>query len=191
MAPVETTMPQQTPSARCRLIAAALLVSALMAVAAPASAFPEYPAAVQDALTLSCAPPCLLCHDTPSGGLGTANQPFVSSLSCFGSINLKNVGLRDMTTILQGLETLPCRTPANACMPMGMTPCDTDGDGTTDVEELKNDTNPNPGGADLACPHYGCGARIAPARPRRPIDGTAALAALGTLVLLIGRWRRR
>jgi hypothetical protein len=68
--------------------------------------------------------------------------------------------------------------------------CNADGDDTPDVQELRNGTNPNPGGADLKCPHYGCGARIAPPRPGRPIDATAALAALGTLVLA-SRWRRR
>jgi hypothetical protein len=190
MAPVETSPFERNQPRRCPWLGAGLVGIGLLAFASPAGAFPEAPGIVQEALGLSCAPPCMLCHDTPAGGLGTATQPFVLRLSCF--VPRAQLTLGNIPTALAGLETQPCRgVPADNCMSAETTFCDTDADGAADVEELKAKTNPNPGGSDLACPEYGCGARIAPARSGRSIDGTAALAAFGTLVLLASRWRRR
>ena len=189
----DSPLPKPPRQRRFPSIAAGFGALALLFAATNAGARPEYPGAVQDAFEppLACPPPCTLCHTSPAGGEVNATQPFAVNLSGV----LGGLSVPTMKQSIAGLRTLPCRRmsdPACAPDPMACRPCDADGDGTIDVEELENDTNPNPNGPDLRCPHYGCGAsRIAPARPSRPIDGTAALAALGTLVVLAGRWRRR
>jgi hypothetical protein len=192
MAHFESSLPKPPRQQRFPSISAGFVALALLLAATNAGARPEFPEAVQNAFepALACAPPCTLCHTSPSGGAENATQPFAVNLSAI----LGRLSVAEMKQSIEGLRTLPCRRmtdPACAPDPMMCMPCDADGDDTIDVEELENDTNPN-GGADLKCPHYGCGAsRIAPPHPGRPIDGTAALAALGTLVLLASRWRRR
>jgi hypothetical protein len=78
-----------------------------------------------------------------------------------------------------------------ACATMPCGPCDADSDGVDDIAELINDDDPNNPAAKLACPQYGCGARIAPERPRRRLDGTAVLAALSAAAVFVRRIRRR
>jgi hypothetical protein len=96
-----------------------------------------------------------------------------------------------MADILATLEAVPCpSTEDPACATTPCTPCDADGDGTPDVTALRSSKNPNDGSA-LVCPKYGCGARIAPERPGRSLDGTAVLVAFGALVLVAKRSRRR
>lgn len=201
MATVETSSLRRLPPGRLRGLAG-VLATAFLVVTRPAVAFPEFPGIVLDTLSqpatpggpvLTCPPPCMVCHDTPTGGLGTANQPFAVNLAKVPGVSFLTEA--NLPQALAGLETLPCqRVEDPGCSPDAMTmctgQCDADGDGTPDVQALRTGKNPNGGGV-LACPTYGCGARIAPIRPRRPIDGTAVLAALGALVVLASRWRRR
>ncbi len=65
---------------------------------------------------------------------------------------------------------------------------DTDGDGMGDVEELRNNRDPNVAGKEINCgPQYGCGARV---EPRGDLDGYALIAALGMAFGLIWLGRR-
>jgi hypothetical protein len=194
-APVATSPFERNRPSVGRWLGAGLVGMALLVFASPLGASPEFPAAVQDALQLACAPPCTLCHTSPAGGSVNAEQPFVNNL--LGMVTSPPLAVGNMAQALTALETVPCSATADpGCQadPTSMActgVCNADGDDTPDVQELRNGTNPNPGGADLKCPQYGCGARIAPIPSGRPIDGTAALAALGMLVLLASRWRRR
>src|SRR2546428_12716806 len=53
-------------------------------VAAIALASPILPPEIRTHLSLSYTPDCMVCHNTPSGGLGTVTQPFGVSMRAHG-----------------------------------------------------------------------------------------------------------
>jgi hypothetical protein len=66
---------------------------------------------------------------------------------------------------------------------------DSDSDGIGDVEELRQNQDPNAPGVAIKCgPAYGCGARV---EPRGRIDGIALAAAIGVALGLFAFGRRR
>jgi hypothetical protein len=181
----------------------------LLTLSSSALAKPEFPGIIVDELTRTaegkekpasnCIPTCSLCHTSPSPDLGNAAQPIANSLLLFrgkerpgGGTYPPSVDPGNLAIFLDALENDPCQNPNDlSCMNGGVcTQCDADGDGKADIYELRRDDNPN-GGGQLACPKYGCGARIAPEGSSRPLDGTAALAALSAAIVLVRRWRRR
>ena len=105
----------------------------LLFLAALAHATPTFPGDVADHLGMSCTPTCLLCHDNPGGGSGTATQPFAAAM-------LEN-GLIVGTDSTVG--------PALDAVQAGGTDYDEDGDGLNDVDELVVGANPNPDGTDF------------------------------------------
>lgn len=138
-----------------------------------ANASPNYPAILDKQLGVSCPRPltrCLICHVTAAGGEGTAKQPFAMALkNDYGLSGGKAGG-----ELVKALEALP-------------EDLDTDGDGTPDLEELRNCGNPS--GADLSeGPGYGCTLRSPPAE-REGLDGW--FAALAASPLLAGYFARR
>lgn len=156
------------------VFASALLSLVSMGYARPARAETTFPPALQKALekrfpgTAYCVPSCLACHTVLTGG--------ATNLNSFGLNMLKN-----------GLAGDPARVePAlNKLLDAKL---DSDGDGTSDEDELK--ALSAPGGPGDFCPDitYGCGARIAPAQP--PVDKVGLFSA-GLVVLGLAFLRRR
>jgi hypothetical protein len=154
----------------------ARVILAVFGIGASAAASPSYPEAIQSALGMPCAPACTLCHDSQSGGLATANQPFALAMIQAGLAG------KDASLVAPALEQLELAGGPDAGAPV-----DSDGDGEGDVAELREGRNPN--GPGVVCgPRYGCGARV---EPRGQLDGLTLAAALGLTALLFGLRRRR
>lgn len=144
---------------------------ALLAWAAPATASPDYPAALRAATGAPCPPPCTVCHLTMNGGAGTAVKPFAEAM------------------IAEGLDGEDESLVKSAAAKLKAAPVDSDGDGMDDIAELAAGRDPNVSGAgDLCGPEYGCGARV---EPSGALDGHALVLALGVALVLGARIRRR
>lgn len=143
-----------------------------------AQASSDYPPALQAALdkefpaTKHCVPLCTACHNTTQGGPGNINV-FGAQLEHFGLLP-GNAALVDVA-----LQQLAAASP----------PTDSDGDGTSDVDELNAGDSPSiagPAGTGQFCPDitYGCGAHIAAAPPKDRLSLIpAALVALGLIAV--------
>ena len=113
----------------------------MLAVFALAFGSPTFPAVVEEELAMPCTPTCVLCHATPAGGSGTANQDFAGTVLGAGLVVADDQSLRDALASIEGSAA------------------DTDGDGSADTEELAWGMNPNHGGEDFCAvprPVYGC-----------------------------------
>jgi len=153
-------------------LGAGVLSAALWTGSAEASQ--NYPSAMQSALDMPCVPPCTICHVTDLGGAGTAIKPFVNALRGAGP-----VGPGNEAGLLQALANTKAASP----------PVDSDSDGTDDIAELTEGTDPNAKGEARVCgPAYGCGAHISRTPPAR--DGTALVIAGGMAALMVLGFRR-
>ncbi|MBK7582947.1 MAG: hypothetical protein IPI67_22475 [Myxococcales bacterium] len=130
-------------------VAAGLALAVGIVAPSVAQASPTFPPELQADLDMPCAPPCTLCHRDSNGGVGTAVQPFGAAI--------KNAGLT-----LKSPEKLP-----KALARLEAESADSDGDGVTDVDELREGRNPNTPGEGLLCATYGCGARVVRDTPGR------------------------
>ncbi len=108
---------------------------------AGAQASPTFPDVVKSKLQLGDAPSCILCHTSPSGGLGTANTPVGEYLRSRGLVAKDTDALGVALSAMVGENH------------------DADADGVADASELTMGTDPN-GGADadpnLPPVSYGC-----------------------------------
>jgi hypothetical protein len=194
MTPLEKLSPLRHRSRPLRHCVAVALAAAVIGAAGPAAALPEFPGIVFDTLKLSCVPPCTICHLMPVPEPGaSAEQPFADNLRAMAETEGPGVqpNEQNLAGILTKLRTQPCpNTMDRSCASMPCGPCNADGQGEPDILEIEGNQNPNNSSA-LPCVEYGCFARVAPKPPRRTLDGTAALAALGVAIVLAGRWRRR
>ena len=159
-----------------RACALLLFAAGSLAVTRPAHASSDYPPALKAALDKAfpnvthCVPLCTACHNTTQGGPGNINV--------FGA-ELENLGLLPGNAALVdvAIQALVAANP----------PPDSDGDGTSDVDELNAGDSPSiagPAGVGQFCPdiNYGCGAHIAAAPPRDRLSLIpAALVALGLI----------
>jgi len=152
-----------------------LALPIVLAMTSLARATPQYPAALDAELMLAvgCPDPlsrCLICHTTAAGGK-TAFQAFALTLRDNGFYRPNDPnGLRATLRLL----ALPANNP------------DSDGDGVTDLDELRQCRNPSGGEFD-SVPEYGCdGARVAP-----PSDRWGMAAALLLASFLSGALVRR
>ncbi len=146
------THSSKRPSARrtrvsSRIFAMGLGVSCFV-LSAAAAASPEYPEVVQSELSMTCPPPCTICHATNNGGLGTVlledgGKPFGDAM-----INVGDLEADDVDLLKQALATLEADDH------------DSDGDGVSDIAALRADIDPNVGG-NVCGARYGCGATIA------------------------------
>jgi Bacterial TSP3 repeat len=126
-------------------------------LAAPVFASAQYPGLIQTDLSLSALPPqsCSLCHVNGIGNIGTANTPFGKAMRMQGLVFENDASLK---AALMALETAGT---------------DSDGDGVSDIAELRAGTDPNVGaipdggaggggGSTAGTLRYGCGADQVP-----------------------------
>jgi hypothetical protein len=191
---VELSPPARPSIRRSSWLVRAFVAGTFLTASSTAWARPEFPGVVQEELG-GCAPPCTICHTTPNPeDESTATQPFADNLYAWKdpSALFDEAMLRSLLA-LEASGVCPNAMDAGCVADGGcMGPCDANNNGKSDIEDLETATDPNPGARFLACPKYGCGARIAPARgPVRPLDGATSLLALGAVCMLVRRWRRR
>jgi len=133
---------------------AVLLAIALTSPVA-ASATGNFPKAIARDLQLSSPPHCTICHATSHGGAGTVVKPFGKYL------------------VSRGLKALDEDSLAGALAAAAAERHDTDGDGITDIDALKQGLDPNGSLANgLEAPSYGC-------------SSTGASGATSTLLLVL------
>lgn len=107
-------------------------------VSPAAHASPIYPPIVAEVTGAAHSPQCIICHETPQGGIGTATRGFAVYLRSRGLVAKDEASLRAALAAAKGEMH------------------DTDGDGVPDVDELSAGRNPN-GDAAVASPiEYGC-----------------------------------
>jgi hypothetical protein len=155
------------------------LVLAFLASPRIASAQPSFPGDIQCDLELNVTPRCDLCHSSVSGGPSPVSTKF--------GIAMKHGGL------MYGSDG----SVATALAQMEADKVDSVGDGTTDIQRLRDSLDPSTGMAldaihsttcsALTVPDFGCLARLAPSPSSA--SSIAVLAALSAL--FVARARRR
>jgi hypothetical protein len=161
-------------------------------VATPVGARPEFPGVVQETLGESspetCPPPCAVCHTSVAPDRDNAEQPFAVSLQRFMEpLGIPRVTAETLPELLDHMEKDPCprpQDPSCSITPCGV--CDADGNGESDIAELRKDENPN-NSTDIVCLKYGCGARVASPPRGRSLDGTLLLVAFAAAGILARR----
>ncbi len=153
------------------LFAIVATVAVFLFQARTSEATPGFPAVIQTELGLAARPDCTLCHTNPSGGLGTVNTPFGAYMRSRGLKEYDNDSLRTALMASAGERH------------------DSDGDGVTDIDELKAGTDPNTSAAAVLVEPaaYGCGAHVAPSAPDH--RGTVLLC-VGLVALALQSRRR-
>lgn len=180
-----------------RLLSRAALFGAALLPAHAAHADPLAPGFIQQKFGLECVPDCTLCHQTTAGGYGNYRSAVSASGQKTGFlfiIDLKACGfdpLRKDATWDAAIATCEGPTPP-AGFPQGQKwPPDADGDGVSDMDELKAGTDPNNGAPDAKIcanvPTYGC-VRVARGNS---IDGLALVVSGAVLFAGIALVRRK
>lgn len=147
-----------------------------LGLATPAFATANFLTEVKDYLSLSTFPACTLCHSSNAGGSGTVTTAFGKALLAEGAIS------NDTTRLRAALDAIVSKN------------VDVNGNGTNDVQDLKDGVDPNipvssgDGGMVTAPPslRYGCGASVV----QSPAD-LAGVGVLGAALLFALRRRRR
>ncbi len=156
-----------------RWLGSAALFSGALLLGTPALASSSYPADMRSHLGLSSTPACTICHEG-SPGYGTVTTPFGATAK--GTYGLVAQDTGKLESVLDA---------------MANDKVDSDGDGVSDIDELKSGANPNAAGGVTAVEKpeliYGCQARIA---GDRPAFG-APFGAFLTVALAAGWARRR
>lgn len=145
--------------------------------AGTARATSEFPDAIRAKVGASSAPACAVCHVTGDrGGRGTVSTAFGRAMRERGLVEFD----------VQSLES--------ALDKMATDKIDSNGNGTTDVDELKAGRDPNStsgdGGAavEIPMPEYGC--TQAPVRATNDVASVASSIAMVALAF-VGALRRR
>jgi len=142
-----------------------VVLGAMLSSPAPALAFPL---AIQSELSLVKAPDCTLCHRNDLGGIGTVTRPFGRTMMTqFGLMGANVAALR---SALAGSDAAKL---------------DSDGDGASDIDELRKGTDPNVGSSGMEAapnvplPRTGCALNAS--LPSSPLSAGAAF-----IVVVIG-----
>jgi hypothetical protein len=123
-------------------------LAVLLSVTSAARASTTFPEALRKKLELDAivgpGPGCQLCHKDDVGGLNTATKPVGRALKIAGATGA------NVPSLLAALETLEAEG------------ADSDEDGTPDIAELRDGTDPNVGVGgssfeDIPLPQTGCG----------------------------------
>ncbi len=143
-----------------------------------ARATEEFPPVITGELGLDYLPDCGLCHVKGNTGSGTAKTPF--------ALAMKERGLQPEDAV----------SVRSALMDLDKDGVDSDGDGSTDIEELMAGTNPNSpsDGATVRIgddPQYGCSVRGSSAGDPKGLPLLYVLAGLVVFALLRARVGRR
>ena len=150
------------------------VASVLLGLSVPARAFgsPSFPGVTEQELKLSTAPECIVCHSSPSGGIGTVTTTFGSYLRSRG---------------LRASDDASLRTALAAATAEKH---DSDGDGVTDVDQLRAGLDPNGSAVNQTPPAQGgCGGHVSP-HSSSPAAMSCAVSFLALLVLSLRRARR-
>ena len=159
---------------RLRLLSQLVVLLAGLLIAAPALASTEYPPTIKAQLGLMQAPDCTLCHRDDNGGARTVVRPFGRTLESRFGLTGGNVGLLRAAITADDNEHF-----------------DSDGDGVSDIDELRAGSNPNVGLSgeeaplDFPLPETGC------ALAKRSPAGQASLCVFGLGLAGLGLLRRR
>lgn len=161
---------------RAPSLLASLLATAALMLVKPAEASTTYPEVISDALGMPCAPPCIICHSTPLGGIGTV-------VTAFGKTAMMDFGQTG------GAQDALLRTTLTKFEQMGI---NSDTDPESDIDELRVGLDPNVAGGDVCNgPKYGCGASVAAVPAKRGSDAAATVAAVLTALAGVLIFRRR
>jgi hypothetical protein len=170
-----------------RICSLVLIVGGVL-LSRPVHAIPEFPGVVAETLDV-CPPPCSLCHTGGTPSKDNVLTPFGLNVNkTFSEFTIPRTE-ENLPGVLASLETECENKDDIACQTTPCGPCNADGTGAPDIAELRAGQNPNNSGV-LACPKYGCGARVAPARESRSLDGTFVLAVVGAAEALRRGFRR-
>jgi apolipoprotein D and lipocalin family protein len=115
------------------LVSAFSAVAALAVLARPAVAAPNFPRNIQSDLKLNYAPPCSICHVHGQTGDGTPIEPFAWSMRGRGLTGSRG-------------------TLTSALMADEADNVDSDGDGVSDIDELRKGTDVNSPANDCIIP---------------------------------------
>lgn len=154
------------------LLAATPLAAALLFGSSTALASGGYPGNIATKLSVD-APACTLCHDTDAGGSGTANKPFALTM-------------RNQYGLTGGSATAALEAA------LDNNTADSDGDGASDIDELRNGEDPNRSGGSVTPAKYGCieqNSSIAGSTSAPPRIASMVMAGLVAGVLLLRRRR--
>ena len=124
----------------------------------------------------SSGPQCMICHNDPSGGVGTVTTNFGAYMRSRGLVSF------DVSSLANALEADSAEMHVS------------NSQGIADVEALMMGHDPNdPGSSGSATraspPQYGCGAQVSSSD--RGAAGATPLFAVAALALGVGRRRRR
>ena len=146
---------------RC-LFSLAVITAAILTRSAPALASLSFPPAIQSELSLAKPPECTLCHRNDAGGFGTVTRPFGRTMMTQFGLTAANVAA--LRSALAGSDAAKL---------------DSDGDGSSDIDELREGTDPNVGvsgvetGPNVPLPQTGCA--VNSSLPSSPLGAGAAL----------------
>jgi len=115
-------------------------VGVAMGLASPSALASEiFPGTIQQHLSLTYSPPCSLCHAGGVTGFGTVTTPFGAAMRARGLV------ARDTNSLASALDKMAAEG------------VDSNGDGVTDIDELKAGTDPNAGAPGaVPPPEFGC-----------------------------------